>query len=318
VAVTNPVIAHLQQVATQKAQQYGVPVGLFLRQIGQESGWNPNARSGAGALGIAQFIPSTAKAYGLSNPFDPVAALDAAARYDATLLKQYGSPARMLSAYNSGRPDAYQDPNFAGGQTYHYVRSILGGTTPSVPSPSTPQTPSPVPGVALTAPIRRPSAAGNTLAILNEGARMFGLPPLPAVTSSAPSRLPMTAGSAAAPPLAQTRPTQTAPPKVTGPTLPWLEHQAAPFGLTVTSTTGGQHATHSYHYQGRAVDLGGPPARMAAAANYALAHPGLFTEMFYTGPGHPNYFISGGKVLPHVAARPDLYLEHENHVHWAR
>jgi hypothetical protein len=57
---------------------------------------------------------------------------------------------------------------------------------------------------------------------------------------------------------------------------------------------------------------------MAAAANYALAHPGLFTEMFYTGPGHPNYFISGGKVLPLSQLDRSLYLEHENHVHWAR
>jgi hypothetical protein len=34
---------------------------------------------------------------------------------------------RALSAYNSGRPDAYKDPNFAHGQTYNYVRSIMGG-----------------------------------------------------------------------------------------------------------------------------------------------------------------------------------------------
>lgn len=194
--------------------------------------------------------------------------------------------------------------------------SYAGGyTAPPVPSPSTPAANGGIPGLSAPVPGR---PVGNTLAILNEGARMFGLPPLPAVTSSAPSRLPMTAGSAAAPPLAQTRPTPTAPPKVTGRTLPWLEHQAAPFGLTITSTTGGQHAPHSYHYQGRAVDLGGPPARMAAAANYALAHPGLFTEMFYTGPGHPNYFISGGKVLPLSQLDRNLYLEHENHVHWAR
>lgn len=158
----------------------------------------------------------------------------------------------------------------------------------------------------------------NTLAILNEGAKLFGLPPLPAipnVPSSAPLRLP-TAGPVVPSSPAPAQPTQ--PLKVKGPTLGWLEHQAAPFGLTITSTTGGKHAAHSYHYQQRAVDLGGPPSKMAAAANYALQHPGQFTEMFYTGPGHPDFFISGGKVMPLSQLDKGLYAEHTNHVHWAR
>lgn len=98
----------------------------FLRQINQESGFNPNARSGAGAQGIAQFMPATAREYGV-NTADPLSSLLGAARYDKKLIDQYGSFARALSAYNSGRPDAYKDPNFAHGQTYNYVRSILGG-----------------------------------------------------------------------------------------------------------------------------------------------------------------------------------------------
>ena len=112
-------------IAAQKAQQYGVPVDVFLRQIAQESGFNPSARSGAGAQGIAQFMPATAREYGV-NTADPVSSLDGAARMDAGLIKKYGI-AGALSAYNSGNPNAYKDPNFAHGQTYNYVRSILGG-----------------------------------------------------------------------------------------------------------------------------------------------------------------------------------------------
>lgn len=78
-------------------------------------------------------MPGTAAGFHI-DPMNPVQALLAAARMDAGNLRKYGSYARMLSAYNSGRPDAYRDPHFAGGQTYNYVRSILNGADPTVPS----------------------------------------------------------------------------------------------------------------------------------------------------------------------------------------
>jgi soluble lytic murein transglycosylase-like protein len=67
-----------------------------------ESNFNPYAGSPAGAQGIAQFIPSTAAAYGLSDPFDPVAAIDAEARLMSDLIRQFGSPQLALAAYNAG------------------------------------------------------------------------------------------------------------------------------------------------------------------------------------------------------------------------
>jgi cell wall-associated NlpC family hydrolase len=150
-------------IAAQKAQKYGVPVDVFLKQIQQESGFNPSARSGAGAQGIAQFMPATARQYGV-NTADPVSSLDGAARMDAGLIKKYGI-AGALSAYNSGNPNAYKDPNFAGGQTYNYVRSILGaGGTASSASPSTGGAgvvPSPsAPAAPATAPAFASAAAG--------------------------------------------------------------------------------------------------------------------------------------------------------------
>lgn len=157
-------------IAAQKAAQYGVPVSVFLKQIGQESGFSPTAHSSAGADGIAQFIPSTAKAYGV-NTRDPVSSLDGAARMDATLIKQYGSVARALSAYNSGKPDAYKDPGFAGGQTYNYVRSILGGTAPggggtAAPLPASPPAagaPAPPAPVDRTAGLLKALGSGDDL-----------------------------------------------------------------------------------------------------------------------------------------------------------
>jgi hypothetical protein len=149
----------LQQLAAMDARKYGVPAGVFVRQIRQESGFNPNARSSAGAQGIAQFMPATARGFGLKNPFDPVASLDAAARYDANLLKKYGSVARALSAYNSGRPDAYLDPAFAGGQTHDYVQSILGGAEQAPGQPQQPVQPG-GPPTAGAAPGGAPSSAG--------------------------------------------------------------------------------------------------------------------------------------------------------------
>jgi cell wall-associated NlpC family hydrolase len=135
----------LQQLAAMDARKYGVPAGVFVRQIRQESGFNPNARSSAGAQGIAQFMPATARAVGLKNPLDPVASLDAAARFDADLIRRYGSVPRALSAYNSGRPDAYLDPAFAGGQTHDYVQSILGGAGKAPAQPQQPVHPGALP-----------------------------------------------------------------------------------------------------------------------------------------------------------------------------
>lgn len=67
-----------------------------------ESNFDPFAVSPAGARGIAQFIPSTAAAYGLHDPFDPEAAIDAQAHLMSDLLRRLGAPALALAAYNAG------------------------------------------------------------------------------------------------------------------------------------------------------------------------------------------------------------------------
>lgn len=84
------------------AARWGVSAALLAAQLFAESNFNPNAGSPAGAQGIAQFMPSTAAAYGLDNPYDPVASIDAQGHLMSDLLRQFGSPELALAAYNAG------------------------------------------------------------------------------------------------------------------------------------------------------------------------------------------------------------------------
>jgi hypothetical protein len=84
------------------AARWNVSAAVLAAQLMAESNFNPYAASPAGALGIAQFIPSTAAAYGLTDPFDPEEAIDAQAHLMHDLIGQLGSPQLALAAYNAG------------------------------------------------------------------------------------------------------------------------------------------------------------------------------------------------------------------------
>jgi soluble lytic murein transglycosylase-like protein len=84
------------------AQRWNVGAALLSAQIYAESNFNPFARSPAGAEGIAQFMPGTAEAYGLGNPFDADHAIDAQAHLMRDLLGRFGSVPLALAAYNAG------------------------------------------------------------------------------------------------------------------------------------------------------------------------------------------------------------------------
>jgi len=84
------------------AAHWNVSVALLAAQLMAESNFNPFAVSGAGAEGIAQFIPSTAASYGLRDPFDPVEAIEAQAHLMSDLIHRLGSPALALAGYNAG------------------------------------------------------------------------------------------------------------------------------------------------------------------------------------------------------------------------
>ena len=87
---------------THAASRWGVAATLLAAQLYAESNFNPFAVSGAGARGIAQFMPGTAATYGLRNAFDPAASIDAQAHLMHDLLAQFASVPLALAAYNAG------------------------------------------------------------------------------------------------------------------------------------------------------------------------------------------------------------------------
>jgi len=113
-------------LARSAARQHNIPEDLFLRLVQQESGWNANARSHKGALGLAQLMPQTARALGV-DPYDVRQNLEGGARYLRTQYNTFGNWRLALAAYNAG-PGAVQ--RFNGippyKETQNYVRIIFG------------------------------------------------------------------------------------------------------------------------------------------------------------------------------------------------
>jgi soluble lytic murein transglycosylase-like protein len=126
----------------QAAARYGVDPAVLHGLIQEESGFDPNAESSAGAAGLTQLMPGTAASMGVANPLNPAESIEGGARYLSQLMAQFGGNTEdALAAYNAG-PGAVQQyggiPPYA--ETQSYVSKVLGyaeAYRQSQPVPST-------------------------------------------------------------------------------------------------------------------------------------------------------------------------------------
>ena len=114
------------------AESSGIPVPFFARLIWQESRFKSNEVSQAGAQGVAQFMPETAAEVGLDDPFDPLKALPASAKFLRKLRDDFGNLGLAAAAYNAG-PGRIQKwlakESELPRETRDYVRIITGTKT---------------------------------------------------------------------------------------------------------------------------------------------------------------------------------------------
>lgn len=117
----------LLNMISQIAHKHGVDDKLVKAVIRQESGFNPNAKSHCGAMGLMQLMPSTAKTLGIKDPYNAVQNVDGGVRHLKWLLSKYnGNVILALAAYNagSGAVDKYSGvPPYP--ETQNYVKKIL-------------------------------------------------------------------------------------------------------------------------------------------------------------------------------------------------
>jgi hypothetical protein len=113
------------------AATHDLPVDFFTRLIWQESRFRPDALSRAGAQGVAQFMPGTARLRGLENPFDPLEAIAKSAELLGDLRREFGNLGLAAAAYNAGSGrvrDWLGGRRPLPGETRAYVRIVTGRT----------------------------------------------------------------------------------------------------------------------------------------------------------------------------------------------
>jgi soluble lytic murein transglycosylase-like protein len=125
-SVASGSVPYAQQIEA-AASKYGIDPAVVKGLIKQESGFNPNAGSPAGAQGLTQLMPGTAASLGVTNVHDPAQSIDGGAHYLKMQLDRFGGDySKALAAYNAG-PGAVQRyggvPPYS--ETQNYVKNVL-------------------------------------------------------------------------------------------------------------------------------------------------------------------------------------------------
>lgn len=322
------------QVAYQSAVNAGHPEPhVFVAQMYAESGLKPGKTSPAGAQGIAQIMPATAKGWGV-NPNDPVAALNAAAKAMTKYYKSYNGNRNMaLAAYNAG-VGAVQKYNGVPPyeETRNYIKRILGNAKKYQRA----QAPTRGLNVAQKPVQRLSGPAGDPVALSNQINRIqYAYSDAPDL--AAPHVDKLMAGFQSGSLMDNQRPAlgnATGKPGIgsagggffmtpNGKIRNRLAGESqldfmlrlgrVGFGLQNdpgnSQTNGGRHTTGSLHYDNRAVDWGNvrnPVSRLQSFHDWAKPRAEALgtEELIWQAPGHYNHLHWGLRAGPPPVVRP--------------
>ena len=125
-SATNRARTHVLAFIRAAEMRHALPLGLLEALVEVESAFQPGAISRAGAMGLSQLMPATARALGVLNPFDARANVDGGARYLRAMLDRFGSIKLALAAYNAGPGAVLRSRGVpANSETPAYVARVL-------------------------------------------------------------------------------------------------------------------------------------------------------------------------------------------------
>ena len=118
----------IKQLISRVSQKHGVDEKLVNALVNQESGFNPNAKSRVGAMGLMQLMPATAQGLGVTNAYDAEQNIEGGTKYLKGLMDRFGNDKQLaLAAYNAGpgAVDKYDGvPPYK--ETQNYINAIMG------------------------------------------------------------------------------------------------------------------------------------------------------------------------------------------------